>query len=62
VTREDFYQDKHRRIWRHVSRLIEANRPADTLTVHESIEDERGPRQDRRPGLPRALAQNTPSA
>src|SRR6478752_247971 len=38
VTGEDFYRDDHRRIWRHISKLIEQNRPADVITVAESIE------------------------
>src|SRR3954466_2428874 len=35
---EDFYRDDHRRIWRHISKLIEANRPADVVTVSESVD------------------------
>ena len=38
VGADDFYRDDHRRIWRHISRLIEASRPADVVTVLESIE------------------------
>src|SRR5918996_6546939 len=38
VTADDFYRDDHRRIWRHISRLIEQTRPADVVTVLESIE------------------------
>src|SRR5262245_15664635 len=38
VTAEDFYRDDHRRIWRHIARLIEHNRPADVVTVSEAIE------------------------
>jgi len=38
VTGDDFYRDDHRRIWRHIARLIEHNRPADMVTVAESIE------------------------
>src|SRR2546428_12318478 len=33
---EDFYRDDHRRIWRHISRLIDASRPADVVTVAEA--------------------------
>ena len=33
VTDEDFYRDDHRRIYRHISKLIENNKPADVLTV-----------------------------
>src|SRR3954468_16860645 len=38
VVGEDFYRDDHRRIWRHISKLIEVNRPADVVTVSESID------------------------
>src|SRR5688572_31569769 len=38
VAGEDFYRDDHRRIWRHIAKLIEAGRPADVVTVAESIE------------------------
>src|SRR5438046_9394856 len=38
VTAEDFYRDDHRRIWRHVSQLSEVNRPADVVTVSESVD------------------------
>ena len=33
VSAEDFYRDDHRRIWRHIARLVEAIRPADVVTV-----------------------------
>src|SRR5690349_16588951 len=38
VAGEDFYRDDHRRIWRHIARLIEQTRPADVVTVAESID------------------------
>src|SRR4249920_1049141 len=38
ITGDDFYRDDHRRIWRHIVKLIEANRPADVITVNESVE------------------------
>jgi replicative DNA helicase len=62
VGAEDFYRDDHRRIYRHVSRLIEAGKPADVVTVGESIEASED--KDRTGGLAYlgALAQNTPSA
>jgi replicative DNA helicase len=62
VGADDFYRDDHRRIWRHISRLIEANRPADVVTVTESIEASED--KDRTGGAAYlgALAQNTPSA
>jgi len=58
----DFYRDDHRRIYRHVARLIEKSRPADVVTVWESIESSED--RDRTGGLSYlgALAQTTPSA
>ena len=38
VSDEDFYRDDHRRIYRHISKLIENNKPADVLTVAESLQ------------------------
>jgi replicative DNA helicase len=38
VTETDFYRDDHRRIFRHIAKLIELARPADVVTVFESIE------------------------
>jgi replicative DNA helicase len=39
VVREtDFYRDDHRRIFRHIGKLIQNGRPADVVTVYESIE------------------------
>jgi replicative DNA helicase len=62
VGADDFYRDDHRRIWRHISRLVEASRPADVVTVSESIEASED--KDKTGGVAylAALAQNTPSA
>jgi replicative DNA helicase len=62
VGAEDFYRDDHRRIYRHIAKLIEASKPADVVTVGESIEASED--KDRTGGLAYlgALAQNTPSA
>jgi replicative DNA helicase len=62
VSAGDFYRDDHRRIWRHIARLIEASRPADVVTVSESIEASED--KDKTGGATylAALAQNTPSA
>jgi replicative DNA helicase len=62
VAGEDFYRDDHRRIWRHIARLIEASRPADVVTVAESIEASEDKDKTGGPGYLAALAQNTPSA
>ncbi|MBI4293794.1 MAG: replicative DNA helicase [Betaproteobacteria bacterium] len=58
----DFYRDDHRRIYRHIARLIERSRPADVVTVDESIKGSED--KDKTGGLAYlgALAQNTPSA
>ncbi len=34
----DFYRDDHRRIYRHITKLIDQGRPADVVTVFESLE------------------------
>jgi replicative DNA helicase len=62
VAGEDFYRDDHRRIWRHIARLIEAGRPADVVTVAESIEASEDKDKAGGPAYLAALAQNTPSA
>ena len=38
IAEMDFYRDDHRRIFRHISRLIEQGKPADVVTVYESLE------------------------
>jgi replicative DNA helicase len=38
VNEADFYRDDHRRIFAHIRKLIETGRPADVVTVFESIE------------------------
>ena len=59
---DDFYRDDHRRIWRHISRLVEASRPADVVTVAESIEASEDKDKTGGAAYLAALAQNTPSA
>jgi len=62
VIDSDFYRDDHRRIYRHIAKLIERSRPADVVTVDESIKGSED--KDKTGGLAYlgALAQNTPSA
>jgi len=62
VTDGDFYRDDHRRIFRHLSRLIERGKPADVVTVDESIKASED--KDKTGGIAylAALAGNTPSA
>src|SRR3990170_4695866 len=62
VTGDDFYRDDHRRIWRHIARLVEATRPADVVTVSESIEASEDKDKAGGAAYLAALAQNTPSA
>jgi replicative DNA helicase len=62
VGAEDFYRDDHRRIFRHVSRLIEATKPADVVTVAEAIEASEDKDKTGGPGYLAALANNTPSS
>jgi replicative DNA helicase len=59
---DHFYRDDHRRIWRHIVKLIERGRPADMVTVDESIKSSED--NDRTGGLAYlgTLAQSTPSA
>ncbi|HEU4352044.1 MAG TPA: replicative DNA helicase [Burkholderiales bacterium] len=62
VSADDFYRDDHRRIWRHIARLVEASRPADVVTVSESIEASEDKDKTGGAAYLAALAQNTPSA
>src|SRR3954471_23989925 len=62
ITGEHFYRDDHRRVWRHISRLIEANKPADVVTVSEAIDASEDKDRTGGPAYLGALAQNTPSA
>jgi replicative DNA helicase len=59
---DDFYRDDHRRIWRHIARLSETNRPADVVTVTESIDASEDKDKTGGAAYLGALAQNTPSA
>src|SRR6266540_967011 len=62
VVEGDFYRDDHRRIFRHIARLIEKGKPADVVTVDESVKA--GEDKDKTGGITylAALAGNTPSA
>ncbi|MDH3438507.1 MAG: replicative DNA helicase, partial [Betaproteobacteria bacterium] len=62
ITAADFYRADHRLIFEHIGQLIENARPADALTVAESLE--RSGRLDEVGGHAYlgALAANTPSA
>lgn len=62
VSEDDFYRHEHRLIWHHISRLINLSRPADVITVNESLLS--AGKADSAGGLPylNSLAHNTPSA
>ena len=62
ISADDFYRDDHRRIWRHIAKLAEAGKPADVVTVSESIEASEDKDKTGGPAYLGALAQNTPSA
>lgn len=62
VVESDFYRDDHRRIYRHIARLIMQGKGADVITVFESIE--RSNEVDQTGGLAylAEIANCTPSA
>ena len=62
VSEADFYRDDHRRIFRHIARLIEAARPADVVTVYESLEKSAEAEQAGGMAYLGEIANNTPSA
>jgi replicative DNA helicase len=62
ISETDFYRADHRLLYQYITRLIEASKPADVITVSESLQ--RGGKLEEVGGLSylAALAQNTPSA
>ena len=62
VSEADFYRDDHRRIFMHIRKLVETGRPADVVTVFESID--KSNEIDQTGGLAYLgeIANNTPSA
>jgi replicative DNA helicase len=62
VSVDDFYRDDHRRIFRHIARLIGDAKPADVVTVAEAIESSEDRDKTGGLGYLAVLAQNTPSA
>ena len=38
LTEDDFYRQDHRLIYRHICKLVEHSKPADVVTVAESLE------------------------
>jgi replicative DNA helicase len=62
ISSSDFYRHDHRVIYEHISRLIEHNKPADIVTVAESLESTAQLSGMGGISYLGALAQNTPSA
>jgi len=62
ITEEDFYRHDHRLIYRHISKLVEHAKPADVITVAESLENTAKLVDAGGLAYLGALAQNTPSA
>ncbi len=62
VGENDFYRYDHRVIWQHISRLIGLSRPADVITVFESLQTAGKAEEVGGLAYLNSLAQNTPSA
>ncbi|MDR1423094.1 MAG: replicative DNA helicase [Azoarcus sp.] len=62
VTEEDFYRDDHRRIYHHISKLVDYGKPADVVTVFESLEKNGETEQAGGLAYLAEIANNTPSA
>lgn len=62
VAESDFYRHDHRLIYRHITKLIEHARPADVVTVAESLDNSAELANVGGLAYLGALAQNTPSA
>ena len=62
ITEQDFYRHDHRLIYRHITRLLDASKPADVVTVSESLESSKELTTVGGLAYLGALAQNTPSA
>ncbi|MEZ2721753.1 replicative DNA helicase [Paenalcaligenes hominis] len=62
ITDDDFYRFDHRLIWQHITRLIGLARPADVVTVFESLETAGKAEESGGLAYLNALAHNTPSA
>ena len=62
VSSEDFYLYDHRLIFQHIARLINSAKPADVITVFESLSSAAKAEEVGGVAYLNALAQNTPSA
>jgi len=62
VNEVDFYRDDHKRIFKHIARLIEMGKPADVVTVFESLQKSGEAEQAGGLAYLGEIANNTPSA
>jgi len=62
LSADDFYQHDHKTIYQHIAKLIERNRPADIVTVAESLESTAELSAVGGIAYLGSLAQNTPTA
>jgi replicative DNA helicase len=62
ITDDDFYRHDHKLIYHHICKLIEHNKPADVITVAESLELSAELQTVGGLAYIGAIAQNTPSA
>jgi replicative DNA helicase len=62
ITEADFYREDHRVVFRHVAKLIESGRPADAVTVAESLDNHNQLTYIGGLTYLASLAQNVPSA
>jgi replicative DNA helicase len=62
VNEHDFYRADHKAIWRRITELINENKPADVITVAESLDSRNQLEEVGGLTYLASLAQNTPSA
>ncbi|TMH75488.1 MAG: replicative DNA helicase [Betaproteobacteria bacterium] len=62
ISAEDFYRHDHRLIFQQIARLIDQNKPADTVTVFEALQGAGQAADSGGLAYLNSLAQNTPSA
>ncbi|MFC4161618.1 replicative DNA helicase [Chitinimonas lacunae] len=62
VHESDFYRDDHRVLYRHIAKLVESGRPADAVTLAESLENANQLLYVGGMSYLASLAQNVPSA
>ena len=62
INQQDFYRADHRHVWQTITRLIDASKPADVVTVAEALESNNLLEEVGGLAYLASLAQNTPSA